>query len=68
MYDLYVCIGYKSDVQRSKIQLLAGMGHHTIKYSDIDSAESDAGIYTITNGNTANDADVYMISLDTVRR
>lgn len=63
MYDLYVCIGYQADAQRSKIQLLAGNGHHTIKYSDDDSAESIAGIYTITNGNASNYADAYIITL-----
>ena len=63
MYDLYACIGYQSDAIRSKIQLLSGNGNHKITYSSDDSAESVAGIYTITNGSASNYANVYIIAL-----
>lgn len=63
MYDLYACIGYQADAQRSKIQLLSGNGNHKIAYSSNDSAESVAGIYKITNGNKSTYADVYIIAL-----
>ena len=63
MYDLYSCIGYQSDVIRSKVTLLSGEGHNTIAYSEDASNDSYKGIYTVTNGNIGNTATVYRLRL-----
>lgn len=63
MYDLYSCIGYQSDANRSKITLLSGNGHNTIAYSEEYSNDSCEGIYTVTNGNIGNTATVYRLRL-----
>ena len=62
-FDLYAGIGYRSDSARSTIKLLAGAGSHKISYSKENTAESEKGLYTITNGNTVNSADIYRVRL-----
>lgn len=62
-YDLYSCIGYQSDEKRSKVTLLAGEGLHKITYSDEGTSYAARGIYTIANGNAANEATAYILPL-----
>nr|DAZ69393.1 MAG TPA: hypothetical protein [Caudoviricetes sp.] len=62
-YDLYSCIGYQSDERRSKVTLLAGEGLHEITYSDEGTSYAIRGIYTIVNGNAANEATAYILPL-----
>jgi len=60
---LYSCIGYQSDEKRSKVTLLAGEGLHKITYSDEGTSYAARGIYTIANGNAANEATAYILPL-----
>ena len=62
-YDLYACIGYQSDSNRSLVKLIAGNGINKIDYSAEDTEESLYGYYTITNDNTVNDAYIYRLCL-----
>ena len=62
-YDLYACIGYQSDSNRSLVKLIAGKGINKIDYFAESTNESREGYYTITNGNTMNDAYIYILHL-----
>lgn len=66
-YDLYACIGYQSDSNRSLVKLIAGNGINKIDYSAEDTEESRYGYYTITNGNTVNDAYIYRLRLTSLK-
>ena len=62
-YDLYACIGYQSDSNRSLVKLIAGGGINKIDYATEETKESMEGYYTITNGNAINDAYIYILHL-----
>lgn len=66
-YDLYACIGYQSDNNRSLVKLIAGNGINKIDYSVENTEESREGYYTITNGNTINDAYIHRLRLTSLK-
>ena len=66
-YDLYACIGYQSDSNRSLVKLIAGNGINKIDYSAEGTKESIEGYYTITNGNTINDAYIHRSRLTSLK-
>lgn len=66
-YDLYACIGYQSDSNRSLVKLIAGNCINKIDYSAEDTEESREGYYTITNGNTVNDAYIHRLRLTSLK-
>lgn len=66
-YDLYACIGYQSDSNRSLVKLIAGNGINKIDYSVENTKEAREGYYTITNGNVVNDAYIYRSRLTSLK-
>ena len=66
-YDLYACIGYQSDCNRSLVKLIAGNGINKIDYSAEQTKESYEGYYTITNGNPINDAYIHISRLTSLK-
>lgn len=63
-YNLYACIGYRSDSVRSSITLLAGKGPHTITYVGEGTDDASNGIFSIYNGNKNSVATVYRIRFE----